>query len=163
MSRLIDDPDRALQAFEKCVDLARQGAQATGNEAALFQGALIHARRGEHHRASAQLIEAIESVRPRGRSSVLDGACGYAIEVLPTLGLIEPAVVLLGSVFDGELHVLRDLPVPPDRQPLDVRAMRETVGQARFTELLARGARMSYEEILDHIVAALRGAEGEES
>ena len=105
-----------------------------------------------------QLIEAIEELRPRGRSSVLDGACGYAIEILSTLGLIERAVVVLGSVFDGELRVLRDLPVPPDRQPLDVRAMRETVGKVRFAELLAVGARMSYEEILDHMVAALADA-----
>ena len=40
--------------------------------------------------------------------------------------------------------------------------MRETVGKERFAELLAVGARMSYDEILDHIVAALRD-EGDES
>ena len=56
---------------------------------------------------------------------------------------------------DGELRVLRDIPVPPDRQPADVRSLRETVGEARFAELLAIGARMSYDELLDHIVAAL--------
>ncbi len=157
MSRLADDPDGALRAFEECVDLTRHGAQAAGGQAALFQGALVHARRGEHRRASSQLVEAIEGLRLRGRSAELDGACGYAIEILSTLKLVEATVVVLGSVFDGELRVLRDIPVPPDRQPIDVRAMRETVGEARFTELLAVGAGMSYDELIDHILAALGG------
>jgi hypothetical protein len=59
--------------------------------------------RGEHGRASSQLTEAIEGLRIYGRSAGLDGACGYAIEILSTLGLIEATAVLLGSVFDGEL------------------------------------------------------------
>jgi len=79
------------------------------------------------------------------------------IEILSMLGLIEATAVLLGSVFDGELRRLRDLPVPPDRRRVDVRAVRETIGEARFAELLELGARMSYDEILDHIVAALNG------
>ena len=78
--------------------------------------------------------------------------------VLSTLGLIDAAIVVLGSVLDGELRVLREIPVPPDRQPADLRAIRDTVGKERFAELLAVGARMSYDEILDHIVAALQGA-----
>jgi predicted ATPase/class 3 adenylate cyclase len=157
-SRLADDPDGALRAFAECIDLARQGARAAGSGAALFLGALVYARRGERGRASSQLVESIEHLRLRGRSSELDAACAYAIEILSTLGLIDAAAVVLGSVLGGELRVLRDVPVPPDRQPVDVRAMRETLGKARFEELLAVGARMSYDEILDHIVAAADGA-----
>jgi len=41
--------------------------------------------------------------------------------------------------------------------------MSETIGRARFAELLAVGARMSHDEILDHIVAALLGVEGDQS
>jgi len=157
-SRLTDDPDAALRALAQCTDLTRQGAHAAGSDTALYLGALVYARRGEHGRASAQLIEAIKGLRIYGRSAGLDGACGYAIEILSTLGLIEATAVLLGSVFEGELRVLRDLPVPPDRRPADVRAVRVAIGEARFAELLAVGARMSYDEILDHIVAALEGA-----
>jgi hypothetical protein len=153
-SRLTDDPDAALRALTECIELSRQGARAAGSDTALYLGALVYARRGESGRASAQLIEAIEALRTYGRSAGLDGGCGYAIEILSTLGLIEATAVLLGSVFDGELRVLRDLQVPPDRRRVDVRAVRETIGEARFAELLAVGARMSYDEILDHIVAA---------
>lgn len=157
-SRLADDPDSALRALAECIDLARQGARAAGSGAALFLGALVYARRGERGRASSQLVESIEHLRLRGRSSELDAACAYAIDILSTLGLIEAAIVVLGSVLDGELRVLREIPVPPDRQRPDLRAMRESVGKERFAELLAVGARMSYDEILDHIVAALNGA-----
>jgi hypothetical protein len=155
-SRLTDDPDVALRAFAECIDLTRQGARAAGTDTALYLGALVYARRGEHARASSQLVEAIEALRTYGRSAGLDGACGYAIEVLATLGLLESATVVLGAVLDGELRVLRDLPVPPDRRPADLRALREAVGRTRFEELLAVGARMTYDEILDYIVAAVR-------
>jgi predicted ATPase len=154
-SRLTDDPDAALRAFAECINLTRQGARAAGTDTALYLGALVYARRGDHARARSQLVEAIEALRTYGRSAGLDGACGYAIEVLATLGMLEASTVVLGAILDGELRVLRDLPVPPDRRPADVRALREAVGRARFEELLAVGARMSYDEVLDHIVAAL--------
>jgi len=66
--------------------------------------------------------------------------------------------VIIGAILDGELRVLRDMPAPPSRTPPDVRAMRERVGKGRFAELVTRGARMSYDEILDHIVSALSEA-----
>lgn len=50
--------------------------------------------------------------------------------------------------------------MPPSRHPPDVRAMRETVGEQRFAELVAAGARMTYEEILDHILEALQALAG---
>ncbi len=155
MMRLVDDPDGALRAFEECIDLTRRGAAASGGQAALFLSALVYARRGDRRQASSRLVEAIERLRLRGRTAELDGGCAYAIEILTTLGMIEAAIVVLGSVLDGALRVLREVPVPPDRQPTDLRALRETVGRERFAELVAIGARMSYDEILDHIVTAL--------
>jgi hypothetical protein len=158
MSRLTYDPDGALRAFEACLDLFRQGAFAAGAASALFQGALVYARRGERGRASSLLVESIENLRPGGRTAELDGACGYAIEILLVFGLNEAALVVLGAVFDGELRVLRNTPVPPDRQPADARALREIVGRERFAELLAVGARMSYDEVLDHIIASVQSS-----
>jgi hypothetical protein len=158
MARLTTDPDDALRAFAECIDLTRRGAWASGGNAALYQSALVYARRGDRAQATSQLIEAIETLRPRGRTAELDGACGYSIEILATLGLIEAAMVVVGSIFDGELRVLREVPVPPDRTPIDVRGVRETIGKARFDELLGVGARMSYDEVLDHIVSAATDA-----
>jgi hypothetical protein len=67
--------------------------------------------------------------------------------------------VIIGSILDGELRVLRDMPAPPSRKPPDVRAMRELVGKERFAELVTRGSRISYDEILDHILASLPAVE----
>jgi hypothetical protein len=153
-----DDPERGLQAFEACVELGRQGAAAAGFHSALYRLALLHARRGELARGAAELAEVIEDMRPGGRHRALDGACGYALEMFVLLDQSEAAAVVLGSILDGELHVLRDIPVPPDRQGVDLRAVRDILGRDRFASLVASGARMSYDEILDYIIETLRTA-----
>jgi hypothetical protein len=157
-TRVNDDPERGLEAFEACIQLGRQGAAAAGYHSALYRRALLHARRGDPLRGASELAEVIEDMRPGGRHRALDGACGFALEMLLILDKPEPATVVLGSVLDGELHVLRDIPVPPDRQGVDLRAIRDLLGPARFNDLLACGARMSYDEILDHIIEALSSA-----
>ena len=71
------------------------------------------------------MTAAITACRPAGRNAELDGACGYAVELLELLGDSEAALVIVGSILHGELRGLRDMPAPPSRTPPDVRVMRE--------------------------------------
>ena len=152
------EPEQARRHFQECIDLGRAGVRFSGLGAAYMQTALIDAQHGRHHDAARNMTAAITACRPAGRNAELDGACGYAVELLELLGDPEAALVIIGAILDGELRVLRDMPAPPSRTPPDVRAMRERVGKGRFAELVTRGARMSYDEILDHIVSALSEA-----
>ena len=76
-------------------------------------------------------------------------------------GDTEAALVLVGAVIDGELRGLREMTLPPGRTRPDVRALRAQVGKERFAELLAIGAQMPYEDLLDHILTSLRTATSE--
>ena len=156
-----DEPDEARRLFQECIDLGRSGVPFAGFTAALMQAALIDVHRGDGPSAAVLLAEAIAVAQARGRSAELDGACGYAIEILLALGDTEAALVLVGAVIDGELRVLRDMALPPGRTRPDIRALRDQVGKERFAELLAIGARMSYEDLLDHILTSLRTATSE--
>src|SRR5205823_4969865 len=98
-------------------------------------------------------------VRPAGRNAELDGACGYAVEVLELLGATEAALVIVGAILDGELRVLRDMPAPPSRTSPDVRTMRDRVGRERFGELVTAGSRMTYDALIDHVVASLQAVQ----
>jgi tetratricopeptide (TPR) repeat protein len=153
------DPDQARRHFQECIDLGRAGVRFSGLGGAYMQAALIDAQQGRHAEAARNMTAAITTCRPAGRNAELDGACGYAVELLELLGDPEAALVIIGSILAGELRVLRDMPAPPSRTPPDVRAMRQRVGNERFAELVTRGARISYDDILDHILASLRAVE----
>jgi len=153
------EPDQARRHFQECIDLGRAGVRFSGLGGAYMQVALIDAHQGRNHDAARNMTAAITACRSAGRNAELDGACGYSVEVLELLGDTECALLIIGSILDGELRVLRDMPAPPSRTPPDVRAMRERVGRERFAELVTRGGRISYDDILDHILAALRAVE----
>jgi hypothetical protein len=149
------EPDQARRHFQECIDLGLAGVRFSGLGSAYMQAALIDAQQNRHHNAARNMTAAITACRPAGRNAELDGACGYAVELLELLGDTEAALVIIGSILDGELRVLRDMPAPPSRTPPDVHAMRARVGNERFAELVTRGARSSYDQILDHILASL--------
>jgi predicted ATPase len=153
------DPGTARRHFQQCIELGRAGVRFSGLGAAHMQAALIDAQQGRGSEAAQNMIAAITVTRPAGRIAELDGACGYAIEILERLGETEAALVLIGSVLDGELRVLRDFPTPLDRTPPNVRALREQVGRERFAELVNKGAAMSYDELLEHILTSLERIE----
>jgi predicted ATPase/DNA-binding SARP family transcriptional activator len=155
----VDDPDRALAAFDECIELHRRGAQVTPG-GALYISALILARRGDGLGAITRLRESVDSVYgERGRTPELDGAFGYALEVLDTLGEREASAVLLGAIMGGVLEVLRSVTVPPDRTPVSVKSVREAVGVERFRELAAEGAAMSYDQLVAWFVETLQSLE----
>src|SRR4051812_3149593 len=130
------EPEQARRHFQECIDLGRAGVRFSGLGAAYMQAALIDAQQGRHHDAARNMTAAIDSCRPAGRNAELDGACGFAVELLELLGDTEAALLIIGAILHGELRVLRDMPAPPSRTPPDVHAMRDRVGKERFAELV---------------------------
>jgi predicted ATPase/class 3 adenylate cyclase len=152
------DPDAALNAYQRCVDVYPQRVGAGTLAAnARYTGALLLARRGELELALQHLRESIEILKPAGRNAGLDGAFGYAIEILILCGAFDDALVLIGSVLGGVLRSLRDMSVPPDRTIPSVAELRELVGRAHFDADVARGKSMSYDELISWLLETLAG------
>jgi predicted ATPase/DNA-binding SARP family transcriptional activator len=150
-----DDPDEALVALDRCIELNAEGAALATAGGSLYLSALILAHRGQHSAALSRLHRAIEFLAPRGRNAELDGAFGYSIEVLVQLGEQNAAAVLIGAVLGGVLQNLRHVALPRDRSAPDVRALRDAMGVQRFNECVAQGSRLSYDELVTWILGTL--------
>jgi predicted ATPase/class 3 adenylate cyclase len=149
------DDDRALDAFDEAIAVANDASLSATAGAARFQSALIFARRGDLRGSLLRLRDAVTTLVVRGRTPELDGLFGYAIELLTRAGATEAALVVIGAVLDGTLSNLRDVPLPHDRTPPDVRALRDIVGRDRFNECVSAGAGMRYDELVAFLTDTL--------
>jgi hypothetical protein len=141
------DPEAAWRAWSECIALGRQGAISGGFGAALFQSALLPAQRGDFPLAFALLAEAVRTLRPRGRTPELDGVFGYAIEIFALAAEHEHSAVVIGAATNGVVQNLRNMRLPPERHPADVRAIRDAIGREQFAECAACGASMTYDDL----------------
>jgi tetratricopeptide (TPR) repeat protein len=164
MAHAATDPDAALAAYRRCVEVYPQRAGAGTLAAnALYTGALLLARRGDRELALRQLCESIEILSPSGRNAGLDGAFGYAIEILVLCDVPEDALVVIGSVLDGVLQSLREMSIPPDRTVPSIRDLRERVGPDQFATSIARGRAMNYDELISWLLETLESLIARES
>jgi tetratricopeptide (TPR) repeat protein len=156
MAHATTDPDAALAAYQRCIEVYPQrsgSATVAGN--ALYTGALLLARRGDRDLALRQLREAIAILGPAGRNAGLDGAFGYAIEILIQCDAPDAALIVIGAVLGGVLQSLREMSTPPDRTVPSVRELRELVGHERFDAHTARGKTMTYDQLISWLTETL--------
>jgi len=164
MAHATTDPDAALDAYQRCIEVYPQrvgSATVAGN--ALYTGALLLARRGDRDPALRHLRESIAILGPAGRNAGLDGAFGYAIEILIQVDAPDAALVLIGAVLGGVLQSLREMSTPPDRTMPSVRELRELVGRDRFDAYIALGKTMTYDELISWLVESLDSLVNERS
>jgi predicted ATPase len=156
MAHAATDPDAALDAYDRCVEVypQRSGSSTVAGNA-LYTGALLLARRGDRDLALRQLRESIAILGPAGRTAGLDGAFGYAIEILILCDAPDTALVLIGAVLGGVLQSLRAMSAPPDRTVPSVRELRELVGLERFDADISRGQAMTYDELISLLTETL--------
>ena len=63
--------------------------------------------------------------------------------------------MIIGAVLGGVLQVLRDISIPPGRTAPDIRSLRDALGADRFNACVAEGTRMSYDELVEWLLATL--------
>jgi predicted ATPase/class 3 adenylate cyclase len=154
-----DEPARAIEAYEASIAFGGGGANDATFGAALFQCALLRARAGDHAAALSHLHHAIEVQNWMSQKPQLEGALAYAIEIFTTVGAYEPAAVLAGAARSGALTHVRRMTVPPERQQRSADPIREALGDS-FDELAARGAAMSFDELVAWTLATISGMTG---
>jgi predicted ATPase/class 3 adenylate cyclase len=151
------DPDAALSALEESVELTRNDATDTTFGPALAEMARLLAKRGDLRGAFGWLREAITHEYQIADYSELAGTLLVATTVLAEAGRAEATAVIGGFATEG---IVADFGVPyqgPEREEqIEAQSRaRAELGHEACDAAHARGAAMSYEEIVDLVLAAL--------
>ncbi len=157
-TRRPDEDDAAIRALEEC--LAHSRAVATPDHPDALQAlgllACLRARRGEGAPAIEALHEAVVRAYDNGQVGILiSQLLGYGVSVAADLGTWEFAATLGCALTDGPVAALiygtpaiayRDAALDRARAHLD---------HVRYDAARARGAVMSYEQIVEYTLAEL--------
>lgn len=155
MTRMDDEPDRALRDAEESVALHRAGASDVVYANATLVTSVLRERAGDIAGAAAAAREAVAHADAIGDRSGTYGLSS-ALRLLFTGGDIEGAVVLAGAVIDGWFRelVLTTSDELTQRDAI-LRSAAQTLGPDRYAAARARGAAMAYEAVIRYVLEAL--------
>jgi tetratricopeptide (TPR) repeat protein len=153
------DPHAALARLDELFQLAEETPWYVGPEGtALALAGGLHARLGDTSAALALLYRAALVTRDEGVRPQFAGMLDWSVLAFVRTGRPDIAVVLLGVLTDGALADVSNYLLTGGYsrdQALD--RIRPMVGEA-FAALVARGAAMSYDEVVDYALEQLRAA-----
>jgi hypothetical protein len=118
----------------------------------------MRAELGDVVGALRDLHDGIQSSQHAGERPSLAGAIGLGIGVLAHTGRTRAAAILSGVIHSGPLsHVFNGLLAGPERSRLDavIAMLRTRLGAAEFEALAARGAAMTYDDVVAYTLTAL--------
>jgi len=143
-----DDPIGALDAFEQVITLGRAGAMQIIIGPALVGVARLRSRMQDPRRALEALYDALSYSDHVGYRPIVVEILGPSAEILLRVGQVELGTVLAGSLLEGALPAIN---VSSQRVNLETAmdAASDALGEEQYQRLFARGAAMSYEEVLE--------------
>ncbi|MDQ1456595.1 MAG: hypothetical protein QOH28_2215 [Actinomycetota bacterium] len=153
----VTDPERAIGAYKRAIELGRSGTNDATLAATLFQCALLLARAGERRDALTYLRDSIVLQEHLKQQPQLAGALAYAIEIFTILNAPEDAAVLIGAARSGALTHLREMAIPPERRQQGSAPLRDMLSAEQLSGCLARGAAMTMDELVAWTVTTLDG------
>jgi predicted ATPase/class 3 adenylate cyclase len=142
------DPERAAAAFEESIVLSRAGANDGALGATLARLAGLRAQAGDVAGACAALRESVAWSHAVGDQANLTAALWELVGLLEHAGRPVAADELTGALQEGVLG--RFIGWHPDSEVAHATADSETRAAAR-----ARGARLTYEEVLELTLTSL--------
>jgi predicted ATPase/DNA-binding SARP family transcriptional activator len=152
------DPAAAVVALEDYIDLARGGAKIADMGAALADVAWLKARDGDHLGALGAARDSVLHEIRSGNRAMLAIALYRTRLALVELGYSEPAAVLTGVETEGpfaEWDVFGNAePETRDRE-LALHTLRAALGPEQYARAFARGAAMTYDEVVEYTVGEL--------
>jgi predicted ATPase/class 3 adenylate cyclase len=150
------DPDQALAWFDRAAERSQELAFSTITGPSLYQSAYLRAKGGEMTRALIDLRASVAMLWEVGQEPQLNGAFGFATEILVLAGRPAAAFVIVGAISRGPLHTLREMPVPPERDPsAAIRAARDLVSDEDRRAAMELGASMTYAEMVVWLLETL--------
>jgi hypothetical protein len=140
---------------------AAAALQSVNRAGALAVLALYQSTNGTALEALEALEEAIQQGYETGDRGQITIAADIAIPLLMRYGDDEAAGVVLGSISGGALPRAGRSGLPGERRARSITLMSERLGDEAFSVAQARGAAMSYQEIMQFIferIAALQAS-----
>jgi predicted ATPase/class 3 adenylate cyclase len=152
-----DHPAAALAALLESIALSDPGAMNVMISPARSLAATIEARNGDARSALSHLRDAVTHSVDEGDNTTIFSCYDRAIRVFAVLGNHVPAAELAGVVTVGPFASLSTIGVGPEAEERDASLVdvRRELGDASFEAAVARGAGLSYEEILDRVLGEI--------
>ena len=143
------DPDRALRLFDEVIAIGRSGAAEMTYAHALARAAEIRAGR-EPARALREMAEAMKFSHDTASGISMMAVLDYLVSVMATQGSAENAAIVTGFLTSGTF-TLNPVGGPElERRERAHAHARELLGDVAYEAAVARGASLSYEELLAH-------------
>jgi predicted ATPase len=152
-----DDPVRALEAYEHAIALGRAGATQLIMGPALVGVARLRSRIHDRVAALEALYDAISYSTYVGYRPVVVQILGPSAEILLRVGEPATGTVLAGSLLQGALAAIMLLQRNAELERTLMTA-REALGDEQYQRMFARGASMSYEEVVEFALDNLHRA-----
>jgi predicted ATPase/class 3 adenylate cyclase len=155
-----DDPEAALAAFDESIALTRAGAVDGAYGAALCQAALLRAHKGDERGALEGLREAIAYSDEVGDRVNFSNAVNRGTEIVGRLGHAEVSAVF-GGIVSGQFLGTSLIYELKGSELVEHEAVRDRVraelGEDDYAAATARGAAMSYDDIVGFTLGELDG------
>jgi predicted ATPase/class 3 adenylate cyclase len=151
-----DDPTAALAAAEQYLDLYHQFdllAFSASQVMALAGG--LRARLGDHAAALQLLHEAAVVARDQGARPQLAATMDWALGPLTRTRRTDVAAVFVGALTAGSLAGVANFPGVDAARARILDRVRTVLGDEKTDELVARGATMSYDELVQYAIQHL--------
>ena len=152
-----DHPGPALEALLESIALSQRGTMNVMIAPAQSLAATIEVRNGAVGSALAHLRAALTHSVDEGDDTTLFSCYDRAIRVFAFLGDHERAAELAGAVTLGPFASLTTIAVGPeaDERNAALDEVRHELGDAPFDAAAARGAGLSYDELLARVLAEI--------
>ncbi|MEX0663732.1 MAG: adenylate/guanylate cyclase domain-containing protein [Acidimicrobiia bacterium] len=149
------DPDEALAVLEEAatVKMVSGKSNLLGNAYALI--AQLRARRGERSAALEALRFSIAHLDEAGDKPQFLGTIDWAVVIFRLFEEDEAMAVTAGVAIDGPLAVLNNFPGVPRHGDPALSKVEARLGAERYRELVAQGAAMSYDEVVQYLFAEI--------
>ncbi len=157
------DPETALAHVDEIAGYLGSDVRHSGVEGSvLAMGGGLRARLGDHDGAFEYLYRAALVVRDEGARPQFGAVLDWSVPALARVGRREPAAVFLGALTQGVLaDVSNYLSAGVYTRQRAIDRLRERLGTAEVDALVARGAAMTYDEIVAYAVEQLAAVERE--
>ena len=151
-----DEPAVALAAAEECIALHRVGlAQGGATAGLLAMAGGLRLRAGDPNGALELLREAVLAARDLGARPQLSATLDWSLSPLVKVGRPESAATLVGALTRGALADVGNFPLVAATRARTLERVRTELGDAAADRLLAEGAALTYDEIIEYALRHL--------
>jgi tetratricopeptide (TPR) repeat protein len=145
-----DDPAAALAAAEQCFEKYRGGGSMSAAGAVMALAGGLRGRIGDLSGALELLREGVIVSRDQGARPQLAAALDWSLSPLIKVGRPEAAATFVGALIGGPLAEMGNFPDVDDARARILERLHVALGDDTSAALVAHGAAMTFDQIVDY-------------